>query len=171
MPCPAGLEWNDNEKICDWPQSSTCPNKPTNAPTAAPTQKPTDAPTAAPTQAPTNPPTAAPTQAPTNPPTKPPTNPPTEPPTDKPTTTEAPIETTTPVCGEDPNQDNNLDLPSLCSGCWEKHLVVNPNSQGRYVECNGGPNNDENTVKKCSPGLLFDKDKLTCDYQGLVNGY
>lgn len=23
--CPAGLEWNDNEKICDWSDSSTCP--------------------------------------------------------------------------------------------------------------------------------------------------
>lgn len=22
--CPAGLEWNDNEKECDWPQDSTC---------------------------------------------------------------------------------------------------------------------------------------------------
>jgi hypothetical protein len=159
MPCPAGLEWNDNKKECDWPQDSTCPNKPTNSPTAAPTQKPTDSPT------------VAPTQAPTNPPTEPPTNPPTEPPTEEPTTTSAPVETTTLVCGEDPNQDNNLDLPSLCSGCWEKHLVANPNSQERYIECNGGPNNDENSVKKCSPGLLFDKDRLTCDYHGLVNGY
>ncbi|KAJ6585823.1 hypothetical protein B0H19DRAFT_849130, partial [Mycena capillaripes] len=24
MPCPSGLEWNDNEKICDWPSSKTC---------------------------------------------------------------------------------------------------------------------------------------------------
>lgn len=24
--CPAGLEWNDSEKICDWPVNSTCPN-------------------------------------------------------------------------------------------------------------------------------------------------
>jgi hypothetical protein len=259
MSCPAGLEWNDKKKECDWRQNSTCSNKPTNAPTAAPTQKPTEEPTAAPTQAPTNPPTAAPTQVPTNspdngfqcprdditntgckgpkdclypnpancnsfiqcvpqpdgsgkpqvmpcpvglewndnkkecdwsqdstcpnkptnaptkaptsPPNEPPTNLPTEPQTDKPTTTSAPVETTTPVCGEDPNQDNNLDLPSLCSGCWKKHLVANPNSQERYVECNGGPNNVENSVKKCSPGLLFDKDRLTCDYHGLVNGY
>jgi hypothetical protein len=25
MPCPAGLEWNDVEKWCDWPERSTCP--------------------------------------------------------------------------------------------------------------------------------------------------
>lgn len=24
MPCPSGLQWNDNEKICDWPSQSTC---------------------------------------------------------------------------------------------------------------------------------------------------
>lgn len=24
MPCPAGLEWNNKGKICDWPQNSTC---------------------------------------------------------------------------------------------------------------------------------------------------
>ncbi|CAG2117027.1 unnamed protein product, partial [Medioppia subpectinata] len=32
LPCPAGFEWNDNKKICDWPISSTCP-KPTKQPT------------------------------------------------------------------------------------------------------------------------------------------
>jgi hypothetical protein len=26
MPCPAGLEWNDTKKECDWPEDSTCPN-------------------------------------------------------------------------------------------------------------------------------------------------
>ncbi|MEH1835806.1 MAG: carbohydrate-binding module family 14 protein [Nostoc sp.] len=26
MPCPGGLQWNDNQKICDWPNSSTCPS-------------------------------------------------------------------------------------------------------------------------------------------------
>ena len=26
MPCPAGLEWNDRQKICDWPANSTCRN-------------------------------------------------------------------------------------------------------------------------------------------------
>lgn len=26
LPCPSGLEWNDNEKICDWPANSTCKN-------------------------------------------------------------------------------------------------------------------------------------------------
>lgn len=25
MPCPAGLQWNDNKKICDYPHQSTCP--------------------------------------------------------------------------------------------------------------------------------------------------
>jgi hypothetical protein len=25
MPCPGELEWNDTEKICDWPENSTCP--------------------------------------------------------------------------------------------------------------------------------------------------
>ena len=24
MPCPSGLEWNDNKKVCDWPVNSTC---------------------------------------------------------------------------------------------------------------------------------------------------
>jgi hypothetical protein len=33
MPCPAGLEWNDKKKECDWPQDSTCPNKPSTEPT------------------------------------------------------------------------------------------------------------------------------------------
>ena len=27
--CPAGLKWNDNEKICDWPENSTCSKTPT----------------------------------------------------------------------------------------------------------------------------------------------
>lgn len=26
LPCPSGLEWNYNEKICDWPVNSTCKN-------------------------------------------------------------------------------------------------------------------------------------------------
>lgn len=25
MPCPAGLEWNDGKKWCDYPAQSTCP--------------------------------------------------------------------------------------------------------------------------------------------------
>ena len=25
--CPGGLQWNDNKKECDWPSSSTCPNR------------------------------------------------------------------------------------------------------------------------------------------------
>jgi len=25
--CPSGLQWNDNKKECDWPQSSTCPDR------------------------------------------------------------------------------------------------------------------------------------------------
>lgn len=25
MPCPAGLEWNNREKICDWPRNAKCP--------------------------------------------------------------------------------------------------------------------------------------------------
>ncbi|CAK9254422.1 unnamed protein product [Sphagnum jensenii] len=28
MPCPAGLEWNDNKKQCDYPPDSTCPKRP-----------------------------------------------------------------------------------------------------------------------------------------------
>ncbi len=245
MPCPARLEWNDNKKECDWPQDSTCPNKPTNAPT----QKPTDASTAAPTQTPTNPPdngfqcprddiantgcmgpkdclypnpancnsfiqcvpqpdgsgkpqvmpcpaglewndnkkecdwpssstcpktplppvdtttskaptTAASTNLTTQPPTQPSTQPSTQPPTQPPTT---------PACGDDSSEDNNLDLPSLCSGCSQKRLVANPNSQQRYIECNGGENGNQNSVQKCSPGLLFDSNKLTCNYAGLVN--
>ncbi|CAG2166206.1 unnamed protein product [Oppiella nova] len=39
--CPAGLEWNDNKKECDWPIHSTCPREPsTKPPTQSPTQKP-----------------------------------------------------------------------------------------------------------------------------------
>ncbi|EME82543.1 carbohydrate-binding module family 14 protein [Pseudocercospora fijiensis CIRAD86] len=26
MPCPSGLQWNDNQKWCDWPENSTCGN-------------------------------------------------------------------------------------------------------------------------------------------------
>ncbi len=29
MPCPAGLKWNNNQKICDWSLQSTCPNEET----------------------------------------------------------------------------------------------------------------------------------------------
>ncbi|CAG2100874.1 unnamed protein product [Medioppia subpectinata] len=43
MDCPAGLEWNDNNKICVSPVSSTCP-KPTPTPTR-PTRAPTPIPT------------------------------------------------------------------------------------------------------------------------------
>jgi len=28
MSCPLGLQWNDNEKICDWPPQSTCGRTP-----------------------------------------------------------------------------------------------------------------------------------------------
>ncbi len=124
MPCPAGLEWNDNKKECDWPSSSTCPKTP--LPTVDTTTK--------------TPTTEASTQSPT-----------------------------TPACGDDSSEDNNLNLPSLCSGCSQKRLVANPNSQQRYIECNGGQNGNQNSVQKCSPGLLFDSNKLTCDYAGLVN--
>ncbi|WP_371627563.1 carbohydrate-binding module family 14 protein [Streptomyces sp. NBC_01116] len=31
------------------------------------------------------------------------------------------------------------------------------------------PMGDEHTIGKCSPGLLFDSNKLTCDYAGLIN--
>jgi hypothetical protein len=145
MPCPAGLEWNDNKKECDWPSSSTCPKTPL---------PPVDTTTS---KAPT---TAASTNLTTQPPTQPSTQPSTQPPTQPPTT---------PACGDDSSEDNNLDLPSLCSGCSQKRLVANPNSQQRYIECNGGENGNQNSVQKCSPGLLFDSNKLTCNYAGLVN--
>jgi len=119
MPCPSGLQWNDDEKICDWPSQSTCGR--TTSPST----------------------------------------------TTSSTTTQS---STTPVCGNDNDpEDADLDLDKLCSGCSERHLVENPNSQQRYIECNGGPDNNENSVKKCSPGLLFDPNRLTCDYSGLVN--
>ncbi len=101
-----------------------------------------------------------PTQAPTAAPTQAPTDIPTEAPTTQP-----------PGCGDNDDTDDNLNLDDLCAGFPENHLVANPNSQKRYVECNGGPNNDENSVKKFSPVLLFDKNRLTCDYHGLVKGY
>ncbi|CAG2176816.1 unnamed protein product, partial [Oppiella nova] len=60
MPCPAGLEWNDNIKRCDYPESSTCPKgstaRPTEQTSEAPvetTQKPTESPTPSPTASPT----------------------------------------------------------------------------------------------------------------------
>ncbi|CAG2166321.1 unnamed protein product [Oppiella nova] len=40
MPCPAGLEWNDNIKRCDYPESSTCPK----GSTARPTEQTSEAP-------------------------------------------------------------------------------------------------------------------------------
>jgi len=134
MPCPSGLEWNDNEKICDWPTQSTCPK---NSPTTSSTT------TVSPT-------TILSTTG-----------------SQSSTTTQT---STTPVCGNDNNsEDADLDLDNLCSDCSEKHLVENPNSQERYIECNGGPDNNTNSIRKCSPGLLFDSNKLTCDYSGLVN--
>ena len=59
--------------------------KPTEAPTAAPTEKPTQKPTEAPTAAPTEKPTQKPTEAPTAEPTEKPTQKPTEAPAELPT--------------------------------------------------------------------------------------
>ena len=59
--------------------------KPTEAPTAAPTEKPTQKPTEAPTAAPTERPTQKPTEAPTAAPTEKPTQKPTEAPAELPT--------------------------------------------------------------------------------------
>ena len=59
--------------------------KPTEAPTAAPTEKPTQKPTEAPTAAPTEKPTQKPTEAPTAAPTERPTQKPTEAPAELPT--------------------------------------------------------------------------------------
>ena len=59
--------------------------KPTEAPTAAPTEKPTQKPTEAPTAAPTERPTQKPTEAPTAAPTERPTQKPTEAPAELPT--------------------------------------------------------------------------------------
>ena len=59
--------------------------KPTEAPTAAPTEKPTQKPTEAPTAAPTEEPTQKPTEAPTAAPTERPTQKPTEAPAELPT--------------------------------------------------------------------------------------
>ena len=59
--------------------------KPTEAPTAAPTEKPTQKPTEAPTAAPTEKPTQKPTEAPTAAPTEKPTQKPTEAPAELPT--------------------------------------------------------------------------------------
>ena len=59
--------------------------KPTEAPTASPTEKPTQRPTEAPTAAPTEKPTQKPTEAPTAAPTEKPTQKPTEAPAELPT--------------------------------------------------------------------------------------
>ncbi|CAG2110077.1 unnamed protein product [Medioppia subpectinata] len=50
--CPAGLEWNDNEKICDWPVSSTCPSVPTTGPPPVTTGQTCDCACSSPTAAP-----------------------------------------------------------------------------------------------------------------------
>jgi len=141
MPCPSGLQWNDDEKICDWPSQSTCGRTPSPSTTTTTTTSSITTISSTTTSSTTG--------------------------SQSSTTTQS---STTPVCGNDNDpEDADLNLDTLCSGCSERHLVENPNSQQRYIECNGGPDNNENSVKKCSPGLLFDPNRLTCDYSGLVN--
>jgi hypothetical protein len=70
---------------------------------------------------------------------------------------------------ESNDEDLDLNLDNLCAGCSLKHLVANPNSQKRYIECNGGDDGQTNSVQSCSPGLLFDPNRLTCDYVENVN--
>jgi hypothetical protein len=65
--------------------------------------------------------------------------------------------------------DANLNLRFLCKGCTITHIVANPYCQQKYIECNGGPNNDQNIIQQCRPGLIFDSNMMTCNYAGLVN--
>ncbi len=99
--------------------------KPTEAPTAAPTekptQKPTEVPTAAPTERPTQKPTEAPTAAPTERPTQKPTEAPTAAPTEKPTQkpTEAPAELPTNSCNSIYDADTEKDCYTLSYKVFE----------------------------------------------------
>ena len=99
--------------------------KPTEAPTAAPTEKPTqrptEAPTAAPTEEPTQKPTEAPTAAPTERPTQKPTEAPTAAPTEKPTQkpTEAPAELPTNSCNSIYDADTEKDCYTLSYKVFE----------------------------------------------------
>lgn len=99
--------------------------KPTEAPTAEPTerptQKPTEAPTAAPTENPTQRPTEAPTAAPTERPTQKPTEAPTAAPTEKPTQkpTEAPAELPTNSCNSIYDADTEKDCYTLSYKVFE----------------------------------------------------
>ena len=99
--------------------------KPTEAPTAEPTerptQKPTEAPTAEPTERPSQKPTEAPTAAPTERPTQKPTEAPTAVPTEKPTQkpTEAPAELPTNSCNSIYDADTEKDCYTLSYKVFE----------------------------------------------------
>jgi hypothetical protein len=179
MPCaPADppLEWNDDEKECDYPELSTCPNK-----TPSP---PADTTTASSVETTVIPDESNFTTTTEQPPSEGQTTP-SEEPVETTTASEAPVETTTaeeednspttaeplPPCGGDDTDtdDADLDLTSLCgTGCSAPRAIRNPNSDQRYVVCNGGENNDQNSVRKCGLGLVFDNSRLTCNYPGLV---
>ena len=86
-----------------------------------PAQKPTEAPTAAPTEKPTQKPTEAPTAAPTERPTQKPTEVPTAAPTEKPTQkpTEAPAELPTNSCNSIYDADTEKDCYTLSYKVFE----------------------------------------------------
>ena len=86
-----------------------------------PTQKPTEAPTAEPTERPTQKPTEAPTAAPTEKPTQKPTEAPTAAPTEKPTQkpTEAPAELPTNSCNSIYDADTEKDCYTLSYKVFE----------------------------------------------------
>ncbi len=86
-----------------------------------PAQKPTEAPTAAPTERPTQRPTEAPTAAPTEKPTQKPTEVPTAAPTEKPTQkpTEAPAELPTNSCNSIYDADTEKDCYTLSYKVFE----------------------------------------------------
>ncbi len=66
---------------------------------------------------------------------------------------------------EAPSQcDDYLNLLEICNGCGIAHTVSHPNCQHKYKLCNAGMN----SIQECSLGLLFDNERLTCDYAELV---
>jgi hypothetical protein len=46
--------------------------------------------------------------------------------------------------------------------------VPHPNNERKYILCNAGPNSARKQIKKCSEGLVFDKENLTCEYTAIV---
>jgi hypothetical protein len=60
--------------------------------------------------------------------------------------------------------DIDLGLDNDCSDCSSAYSKAHPNSANQYILCKNGMKR----IVKCSPGLIFDFNRQTCDYKGLV---